>query len=153
MVHGTRADRWPGLQGGRRGAVAVLTWGLHGTGRGGSLSAVEQFDAKALRREPDVCAAAHRLARVGGLSPREREVLGQAALGAVDQEIAGRMFVAHRTVRHYFTALFQKLGARSRVDVALIGLLAHVADCPDCQSAISSFSSFHGRGPGTADAA
>ena len=86
-----------------------------------------------------VCAAAQRLGRIGDLSPREREVLRHAAFGVADQEIAGRMLVAHRTVRHYFTTLFQKLEARSRVDVALTGLLAHVAGCQDCLLAISSF--------------
>jgi DNA-binding NarL/FixJ family response regulator len=86
-----------------------------------------------------VCAAAQRLGRIEALSPREREVLRHAAFGVADQEIAGRMLVAHRTVRHYFTTLFQKLEARSRVDVALTGLLAHVADCEECQRAISSF--------------
>ena len=87
----------------------------------------------------DTCGAARRLRRIGELSPREREVLDHAALGEPDQEIAGRMHVSHRTVRHYFTVLFQKLGVRNRVDVALTGVLAHVANCEECLSVVNAF--------------
>lgn len=73
------------------------------------------------------------------LSPREREVLSHAAYGDPDHEIAGYMFVTQRTVRHYFTMLFQKLDVRNRVDVATTGLLAHVASCDECLRSIEAF--------------
>jgi hypothetical protein len=73
------------------------------------------------------------------------------ALGGPDQEIAGRMLVAHRTVRHYFTTIFRKLGARSRVDVALTGLLAHVAGCERCLLALSSFRALGAAGGAASD--
>jgi DNA-binding CsgD family transcriptional regulator len=73
------------------------------------------------------------------LSPREREVLSHAAYGDLDHEIAGYMFVSRRTVRHYFTMLFQKLDVRNRVDVATTGLLAHVANCEECLRSVEAF--------------
>lgn len=89
------------------------------------------------RAEP--CEAARRLRRIAVLSPREREVLTRAAYGDGDDEIAGSMFVSRRTVRHYFTMLFQKLDVRNRVDVATTGLLAHVANCEECQRSVEAF--------------
>jgi DNA-binding CsgD family transcriptional regulator len=89
----------------------------------------------------EVCEAARRLRRIVVLSPREREVLSHAAYGDADHEIAGHMFVSRRTVRHYFTMLFQKLDVRNRVDVATTGLLAHVANCEECLRSVEAFRS------------
>lgn len=89
--------------------------------------------------DAEPCAAAERLLHIRELSPREREVLWHAALGAPDQKIADRMLVAHRTVRAYLTAIFHKLGARSRVEVALTGVLAHVALCDACLLTLSVY--------------
>jgi DNA-binding CsgD family transcriptional regulator len=85
------------------------------------------------------CDASRRLRIIDKLSPREREVLGYAALGGLDHEIAQRMMISHRTVRHYFTTLFRKLSVRGRVDVAVVGLVAHVASCDECFRTISHY--------------
>jgi DNA-binding CsgD family transcriptional regulator len=92
-----------------------------------------------LFREPEPCEAARRLGRIAALSPREREVLGHAAFGDPNQEIAGHMHISERTVRHHFTVLFQKLGVRNRVDVAMTGLLVHVASCDECLRTVAAF--------------
>jgi DNA-binding CsgD family transcriptional regulator len=92
-----------------------------------------------LPQRPELCEAARRLRRIVVLSPREREVLGHAAYGDPDCDIAGYMFVSRRTVRHYFTMLFQKLDVRNRVDVATTGLLAHVANCEECLRSVEAF--------------
>ena len=52
--------------------------------------------------------------RRGVLSPRETEVLGLVAEGLSDKEVAGRLFVAERTVRFHLTSVFGKLGAENR---------------------------------------
>jgi DNA-binding CsgD family transcriptional regulator len=85
------------------------------------------------------CEASRRLQKISQLTPREREVLGHAALGYADQEIAGRMRITPRTVRHYFTTLFQKFGVRNRIDVAMTGMLAHVANCEECFQALVAY--------------
>ncbi|MBO0806680.1 MAG: response regulator transcription factor [Actinobacteria bacterium] len=50
------------------------------------------------------------------LSPREHEVLRQAAEGAEPAEIAAAMHLSVGTVRNYLTAIITKLNARNRVD-------------------------------------
>jgi DNA-binding NarL/FixJ family response regulator len=91
------------------------------------------------KKDADLCEAARRLWKMRRLSPREREVVQHVALGRADQVIARRMQVSQRTVRHHVSALFQKLGAMNRVDVAVTGLLAHVSACEECQYMLKTF--------------
>ena len=93
----------------------------------------------ALLERVEACEPSRRLYKIYVLSPREREVLSHAAFGQLDQEIAGCLRVSERTVRHYFTILFHKLGVRNRVDVAMTGLLVHVANCEECLHTMNSF--------------
>jgi two-component system response regulator DesR len=50
------------------------------------------------------------------LSPREHEVLRQAAEGAEPAEIAAALHLSVGTVRNYLTTIVTKLNARNRVD-------------------------------------
>ena len=52
------------------------------------------------------------------LSPRELEVLRQAADGPSNKEIAGRLDMSQATVKAHLTHIFQKLGLRDRVQLA-----------------------------------
>lgn len=54
------------------------------------------------------------------LSPRELEVLGLVAEGFADREIAGRLFITERTVRHHLTSVFSKLGAENRTQAVTL---------------------------------
>jgi two-component system nitrate/nitrite response regulator NarL len=60
------------------------------------------------------------------LTPREREVLALVADGLGNAEIGARLGLAEKTVKHYMTSLLEKLGARSRVEAALIGYKAGI---------------------------
>src|SRR5438270_3421161 len=51
---------------------------------------------------------------VGRLTPRQAQILGLAANGLSDKEIASRLGVAHRTVRTHLEKLFQDRGIRNR---------------------------------------
>lgn len=55
------------------------------------------------------------------LTPREREILDLVSEGLTNAEIGERLVLAEKTVKHYMTAVLDKLGARSRVEAALIG--------------------------------
>ena len=56
------------------------------------------------------------LAASGGLSDREREVLGLVALGASNKEIATELGIGTRTVETHVSSAMAKLGARSRTE-------------------------------------
>ncbi|WP_425330363.1 response regulator [Trujillonella humicola] len=52
------------------------------------------------------------------LSPREADVLREAAGGATVAEIARRLFLSEGTVRNYLSSAIGKTGARTRVEAA-----------------------------------
>ena len=54
------------------------------------------------------------------LTPREREVLVQMALGATDTEIAGRLFVSEATVKTHVGRVLAKTGSRDRVQAVVL---------------------------------
>jgi DNA-binding NarL/FixJ family response regulator len=58
------------------------------------------------------------------LTAREREILDLVAEGLSNAEIGERLVIAEKTVKHYMTSVLAKLGARSRVEAALIGYKA-----------------------------
>lgn len=53
------------------------------------------------------------------LTPQERRVAGLAATGLTNSEIAGRLFVAPKTVDHHLTSIYAKLRIRSRRELML----------------------------------
>lgn len=59
-------------------------------------------------------------ASTADLSEREREVLGLLGAGLSNVEIATRLFVVEGTVKGYVSAILSRLGARNRVQAAII---------------------------------
>ncbi|MFC0602493.1 helix-turn-helix transcriptional regulator [Streptomyces palmae] len=58
------------------------------------------------------------VARPGGLSPRELQVLAELTLGRTNQEIATRLFVTPRTVATHVEHILGKLGLHNRAAAA-----------------------------------
>lgn len=54
------------------------------------------------------------------LTDREREILEHVADGDSNKEIAVRLQISEKTVKHHMTNILQKLQARNRVEAALI---------------------------------
>lgn len=54
------------------------------------------------------------------LSDREREVATCVARGESNKEIARQLDLAERTIKAYLTAVFEKLGVRDRLQLALL---------------------------------
>lgn len=55
-----------------------------------------------------------------GLTPAEREILGLAATGLRNAQIASRLSISSGTVRIHLSNLFRKLGVSSRVQAMLL---------------------------------
>jgi DNA-binding CsgD family transcriptional regulator len=55
----------------------------------------------------------------GSLSPTENRVVALVAEGLSNAAVAERMFISHRTVETHLTHIFRKVGATSRVELAL----------------------------------
>ena len=52
------------------------------------------------------------------LSPREREIAELVAAGLTNREIGARLYLSEKTIETHLTRVFQKLGLRSRTQVA-----------------------------------
>jgi len=56
------------------------------------------------------------------LTTREHDVIELLSLGSSNREIAEKLHLAEKTVKHYVTCILQKLHARSRTEAALIAV-------------------------------
>lgn len=54
-----------------------------------------------------------------GLSEREREVAAAVAEGLTNKEVAARLVITERTVKAHLATVFEKLGVRDRLQLAL----------------------------------
>jgi DNA-binding NarL/FixJ family response regulator len=68
------------------------------------------------------------LARLTGLTGREREVLVEIGRGFANAEIAARLHMSEATVKTHVSHLFEKLGATNRVQLAIAGFRAGLVD-------------------------
>jgi DNA-binding NarL/FixJ family response regulator len=53
-----------------------------------------------------------------GLSPQELAIARVVASGATNREVAAELVVSVKTVEHHLTAVYAKLGVRSRTELA-----------------------------------
>jgi DNA-binding NarL/FixJ family response regulator len=67
--------------------------------------------SKSVSREPAV-----------QLTAREEQILVELKLGATNKEIARKLALSEKTVKHYMTSVLQKLRARNRVEAAMTEL-------------------------------
>jgi len=58
----------------------------------------------------------------GGLTAREREVLSLIVDGLGNKEIAYRLNISDRTVQFHIRSIFEKTGARTRTEAAVLAL-------------------------------
>jgi DNA-binding NarL/FixJ family response regulator len=68
------------------------------------------------------------LARLQGLTEREREVLIQIGLGHPNADIAKHLYMSEATVKSHVSHLFDKLSATNRVQLAIAAFRAGIVD-------------------------
>ena len=56
------------------------------------------------------------------ISPREREVLVQAAQGLSSKEIAAKLYISERTVQTHLASIYDKVGAKNKTEAMLLAL-------------------------------
>ena len=55
-----------------------------------------------------------------GLSSREEQILSRLVEGMSNKEIANKLILSEKTIKHYVTSILQKLKVRNRVEAALL---------------------------------
>ena len=73
---------------------------------------IEQFASRAKDPRP--------AASLDALTEREREIVGQVALGLSNEEIARRLFLSPATAKTHVSRAMQKLGARDRAQLVVL---------------------------------
>ncbi len=82
------------------------------------------------RRLMDGLAGGQEAAPAGGLTEREREVLGCLGRGMSNKEIAGELFISEKTVKTHVSAVLAKLDLADRTQAALYAARHGVSGAP-----------------------
>jgi len=68
--------------------------------------------------------------KIASLTEREREVIGLVAEGRRNKQIGDRLFISEKTVRHYLTSIFDKLGVTDRLALMIYSYKHGLAKLP-----------------------
>ncbi|MFO1143391.1 MAG: response regulator transcription factor [Amaricoccus sp.] len=111
----------------RAGAIGYVLKGISGSDLVAVLSGVARGEAHvspalAARILGDFQAPPRRRAKnpIDTLTHREEEILRRVATGMSNREVAAALGIQEKTVKHYMTAILEKLEARNRVEATLI---------------------------------
>jgi two-component system nitrate/nitrite response regulator NarL len=111
----------------RAGAIGYVLKGVSARELGEILEGVARGEAHvspalAARLLGEVEASRRRPAPhpVDALTKREEDILRRVARGMSNREVAEALGIQEKTVKHYMTAILEKLQARNRVEAALI---------------------------------
>ncbi len=68
--------------------------------------------------------------RISSLTTRERSVIALIGEGLRNREIGDRLFISEKTVRHYLTSIFGKLGVDDRLELMIYAYQQRLARLP-----------------------
>jgi DNA-binding NarL/FixJ family response regulator len=87
-------------------------------------AAMSQLQARQRRKaDPD---AEH----IASLTSRELEVIALIGEGRRNKDIGDRLFISEKTVRHYLTSIFSKLGVKDRLELMIYAYQHGLAKVP-----------------------
>ena len=89
---------------------------------------------KQVRQAPPVN---QRGADLATLTTREEEILDEVARGLTNKEIANKLGISEKTVKHYMTNIMEKLQVRNRVEAALRSRENSTGRPPDAKPGIA----------------
>jgi DNA-binding NarL/FixJ family response regulator len=69
--------------------------------------------------------------KISSLSQRERDVVTLISQGMKNRAIGEKLFISETTVRHHLTAIFEKLGVSSRLELIIYALSRGLATLPE----------------------
>ena len=109
------------------GAIAYVLKGVSAAELNGILAGVARGEAHVSPRLAARVLAEMRRAPgseprrpIDDLTKREEDILRRVATGMSNREVAEALGIKEKTVKHYMTAILEKLQARNRVEAALI---------------------------------
>jgi two-component system, NarL family, nitrate/nitrite response regulator NarL len=70
------------------------------------------------------------VAKIGSLTERELEVIALLGEGRRNKQIAERLFISEKTVRHYLTSIFDKLEVSDRLELMIYSYKHGLAKIP-----------------------
>jgi DNA-binding NarL/FixJ family response regulator len=68
--------------------------------------------------------------QLGTLTPRERDITSLVGEGLKNDAIAQRLFISEKTVRNHLTVIFDKVGVRDRLHLAIYAYRTAWRGCP-----------------------
>ena len=95
-------------------AIHTVVAGQYWIGRGAVASVIDALRQAAVSREPKPDRF--------GLTPRQLEIVAAIASGAGNREIARQLGITEDTVKQHLTAIYDKCGVSSRVELAVFAV-------------------------------
>ncbi len=144
MMLTVSVDKTDVLEALRLGARAYVVKGVSGRELVQALRAViggERYLSPALGAmlltDVDRTAAESEAPTFKHLNSRETAILSLVAQGLSNKEIAARLLLSDKTIKHYLTSVFQKLHVRSRVEAVLLMKKISAGPSPGAQPAFT----------------
>jgi DNA-binding NarL/FixJ family response regulator len=131
-----KAELVTALQLGARGlvlkdsATSILLTGIRAVVRGEYWVGRESVPTLVDALRPLIAGQPAKPRNAFGLTEREREIVAAVVAALGNKEIAARLSITEKTVKHHLTNIFDKLGVSSRLELALFAI-HHELELPD----------------------
>lgn len=65
------------------------------------------------------------------LTKRERQIVARVARGRTNREVSSELNIGEQTVKNHLSGIFEKLGVRNRLELALLAVARGLDKEPD----------------------